>query len=65
MSHRLAAAVARLDDRDRGHVAYWYRVGAGDVRLIFAPDEPAARAAVLARHPGAAGERIGLVPWQP
>ena len=45
-------------------VAYWYRLSGGGPRVIQASDEEAARAAVLERHPDAAGERISLEPYR-
>ena len=45
-------------------VAFWYRVGEGAPRVIPLADEAAALAAVRARHPEAAGQKITLEPYR-
>ena len=45
-----------------GAAAFWYRIGHGHTRVIYATDEDAAREAILARFPWAHGQRVELQP---
>ena len=41
---------------------YWYRIGSGHLQSVRAESEDAARAAILAAHPHARGQRLTIAP---
>ena len=48
----------------RGLLYFWYRLGHAHMRSVLAPDEDAARRAILARHPHARGQRLAISGWE-
>ena len=43
---------------------YWYWIGHGHTATIRAGSEDEARAAILARHPHAHGQRLTITAWE-
>jgi hypothetical protein len=69
-AHRWASVVSRCrgvvlwrPPRHTHNTGFWYRIGAAHIAVICAPTEAAARAAILARHLHARGQRRELRPW--